>query len=31
MLENIIFGLNAILPIFLLAYLGYFLRNKNYI
>lgn len=31
MLESIIFGLNAILPIFLLAFLGYFLRNRNYI
>lgn len=31
MLESIIFGLNAILPIFLLAFLGYYLRNKNFI
>ncbi|MBS6398176.1 MAG: AEC family transporter [Clostridiales bacterium] len=29
MLENVVFGLNAILPIFLLAYLGYILRHKN--
>lgn len=28
-MENVIFGLNAILPIFLLAFLGYSLRNKG--
>lgn len=31
MLENVLFGLNAILPIFILAYLGYFLRHKKLI
>ena len=31
MLENILFGLNAILPIFILAFMGYFLRNQDFI
>lgn len=30
-MENIVFGLNAILPLFILAYVGYFLRNKELI
>lgn len=31
MLENVLFGLNAILPIFILAAMGFILRNKDYI
>lgn len=30
-MENVLFGLNAILPIFILAFLGYFLRNRDFI